>query len=156
MAKRVPANAFDTYFRLGRERSYQQIADYFGVSKKTVVALAKSQGWQERVMRMEQDAARKSDSQAVEDLATMRDRHLKMIQVVQGKALEALKSMPINNAHQAVQALMKAIEQERLVRGEPTDRTVLSIEETVKNEYERWLMRGTSDELGYADEGDTE
>jgi hypothetical protein len=121
-----------------------------------VVSAAKAQDWQGRIARIEQEALRRSDDQTIEDLIAMRTRHLKMIQLVQGKAIEALKNLPISTAHQAVMALLKSIEQERLVRGEPTDRTVLSIEETVKNEYERWLMRGTSDETGYADEGDTE
>ena len=68
MSSRLPASAFDSYFRLGRERSYQQIADQFSVSKKTVAAVAKAEGWQDRVAGIEQEAARRSDNQAVENL----------------------------------------------------------------------------------------
>jgi hypothetical protein len=39
-----------------------------------------------------------------------------------------------------VQALVKAIEQERLARGEPTERTAVSVEDVIKREYERWLV----------------
>ena len=68
MPSRLPASAFDSYFRLGRERSYQQIADQFSVSKKTVAAVAKAEGWKDRVAGIEQEAARRSDNQAVENL----------------------------------------------------------------------------------------
>jgi len=49
-----------------------------------------------------------------------------------------LKSMPLSAAMDAVKALDLAIKQERLVRGEPTDRTA-SVEEVIKREYDRWL-----------------
>ena len=68
MPSRLPASAFDSYFRLGRERSYQQIADQLSVSKKTVAVAAKAEVWRDRVAGIEQEAARRSDKQAVEDL----------------------------------------------------------------------------------------
>ena len=141
MASKLPHDAFDLYFKLGANRSYQQLAAHFGVSKKTVVAVAKADDWQGRISRMEKEIARRADEQTVEDLLAMRTRHLKMIQLLQSKALEALKNLPIGTAHQAVLALLKSIEQERLVRGEPTERTAISMEETIRHEYERWLRR---------------
>ncbi len=46
----------------------------------------------------------------------------------------------------AVRALDSSIRQERVVRGEPSDRTATSVEETIRSEYERW-MTVTGDEL---------
>jgi len=38
-----------------------------------------------------------------------------------------------------VRALDIAIKQERLVVGEPTDRTAVSVEEAIRREYARWM-----------------
>jgi hypothetical protein len=33
------------------------------------------------------------------------------------------------------------VKQERLARGEPTDRAAIDVESVIKREYERWLVR---------------
>ena len=47
--------------------------------------------------------------------------------------------MPLETAYQAVRALAIAIEQERVVRGEPDERTAVDIETMIKREYETLL-----------------
>ncbi len=70
----------------------------------------------------------------------MNERHLKAVRVVQGKALEALREIPLDKAISTVRALESAIRQERL--GEPGDRTALDIEERIRSElvilFRRW------------------
>ena len=39
----------------------------------------------------------------------------------------------------AVRALDMAIRQERLVRGQPSERTAVEIEDVIRRQYERWL-----------------
>jgi hypothetical protein len=39
----------------------------------------------------------------------------------------------------AVRALDLAIKQERLVIGEPTDRSAVSVEDVIRREYDRWI-----------------
>ncbi|MHC4946472.1 MAG: hypothetical protein ACYTG7_25965 [Planctomycetota bacterium] len=75
-----------------------------------------------------------------ETLEQMSERHIKVCKLIQGKALEALKSMPLSTAMEAVRALDLAIKQERLIRGEPTDRSAVNIEDVIRREYDRWLV----------------
>ncbi len=46
---------------------------------------------------------------------------------------------------EAVRALDFSIKQERTIRGEPSDRTAVSVEDAIKREYERWM---STDEEG--------
>ena len=80
-----------------------------------------------------------------ETLEGMNDRHLQTLRVVQRKALETLRTMPLSTAMEAVRALDMSIAKERLIRGEPTDRTA-SVEEVIKHEYENWLTQGDDDD----------
>ena len=61
------------------------------------------------------------------------------MQVIQGKALQALRKLPLSSAMEAVRALDLSIRQERLIRGEPSDRTAVTVEDVVRREYERWM-----------------
>lgn len=140
MSGKIPPNAFEYYFGLGAERSYQKVADHFGVSKRSVTKRAARERWQQRVVELEHTARESAEKKALESLECMNLRHLKSLKVIQGKALEALRSMPLSTAMQAVRALDIAIRQERLIRGEPSDRTAVSVEEVVRREYQRWMV----------------
>jgi hypothetical protein len=69
----------------------------------------------------------------------MHERHLKMMSLIQRRALEALRSMPLDSAMDAVRALDLAVKSERVVRGEPGDRSAVDVERVIRGEYERWL-----------------
>ena len=139
MKRRIPPDAFDYYLSLGASRSYQAVADKYKVSKTAIVKLADRENWRERLDRVEREAQQRSDQRAVETIEGMNARHLKTMQVVQGKALEALKVMQLDSAIDAVRALDLAIRQERLIRGEPSERTAVSTEDVIRREYDRWL-----------------
>lgn len=96
--------------------------------------------WQEKVGEIERQAHDSAEKKAVESIEAMSLRHLRSLKVVQGKALEALRSMPLESAMEAVRALDMAIRQERLVRGEPSDRTAISVEDVIRREYARWMV----------------
>ena len=140
MSARIPAEeAFTYYVGLGPERSYGTVAKRFSVTKRAITKLAQRESWQSRLVAIEQEAQTRSDEKLAETLEQMNDRHLKMVRAMQAKALAALKAMPLGSAMDGVRALNLAIEKERLIRGEPTDRSALSVEETIKREYEAWL-----------------
>lgn len=145
MAK-IPTDTFDYYVGLGPSRSYQAVASKFGVTKRAVTKHAVRDGWQERLAKIEAQARERSDTKIVETLEGMNTRHLKMLQVVQGKALEALRQYALKDAMEAVRALDVALKQERTIRGEPGERSAVSIEQIIKREYERWMAPSSTEE----------
>ena len=138
--KRIPANAFDHFLALGPSRSYQAVADWCGVSKQAVTRLAQQERWLERVADLERKAREKSEEKYVETLEAMNERHLKTLRVIQGKALEALKQFTLASAMEAVRALDLSIKHERVIKGEPSERTAVNIESIIRKEYERWMV----------------
>jgi len=142
--KKIPPDAFEYYLSLGPGRSYQAVAAKYEVSKRAVVDLAKRERWQGRVAEIEARARQAATDKAVETLEAVKVRHLKALRVIQAKALEALRAMPLETAIDAVRALDLSIRQERVVLGEPGERTELSVEEVIKREYEQ-LMTPTEE-----------
>jgi hypothetical protein len=136
MSRKLPADALAYYLALGPERSYQAVADRFGVSKRTVTATAVREGWQEQVSRAEARVREKAGDSYAESMQQMNERHLKEARFLQSRGLEALKTMAITNPADAIRAMIVGIEKERLVRGEPTERTE-NLEAIVKRQYER-------------------
>jgi transposase len=140
MAGKLPSDAFEVYMGLGPDRSYQAVADHFGVSKRAVTNRATKERWQQRAAEIEAKARQGAEQRLVETLEDMNTRHLKSLRVVQARALEALRAMPLQSAMEAVRALDVSIRQERLIRGEPSERTALQVEEVIKRQYERWMV----------------
>jgi len=144
MARKIPPDAFDRYLALGPSRSYSALAKTIGVSKQAVVQRATREGWKQRAIDIEKKARDAADRRAIETLESMNARHLKIAQAMQSKALAALQSVVLNSGADAMRGLDMAVKLERLVRGEPSERTALAIEEVIKREYSRW-MATTSD-----------
>ncbi len=139
MAGRLHPDSFEFYIGLGPDRSYQAVADHYGVTKRAVTKRAAKERWQQRVAELEAKARRGAERKVLETLEEMNTRHIKSLRVIQGKAFEALRSMPLATAMEAVRALEMAIRQERVIRGQPSDRTAVSVEEMIRREYERWM-----------------
>ena len=140
MSKRIPPDAFDFYFALGPERSYERVAEKYGVSKRSVTSRAKRENWQRRMVELESKARDASDKKKVESIEDRNERHLTALRFIQARAIEALKKMPIEAAMDAVRAYNMSLRDERVILGDPTDRTAVSIEDTIKREYERWMI----------------
>ncbi len=47
--------------------------------------------------------------------------------------------MSIDSPRDAVQAIGLAVREIRVELGEPSDRTAISVEDTIRREYERWM-----------------
>ena len=73
MSGRLPHDAFQYYFALGSGRSYQQVADHFGVTKRSVTKLATKKGWQEKVEDLEARSRQQSEKKALETCLRMSD-----------------------------------------------------------------------------------
>jgi hypothetical protein len=140
VSRKIPPDAFDLYFGLGVRRTYQAVAEHYDVSRRAVTALAVREGWRQKMVDLERKARERGDTKVVETLEAVQAKHLKTLQVVLGKALEALRAMPLTTAMDAVRAIEMVIKQERLVRGEPGDRSAIDVEAIIRREQESWLV----------------
>jgi len=138
MAK-IPPDAFEYYVSLGLQRSYQAVADRYGASKRAVTKKAATEKWAERLVKIERAARERIDNKMTESLEAVNTRHLQTLRLIQAKALQALQVMPLDSGMDAVRALDTAIRQERVILGEPGERSAVSVEEVIKREYERWM-----------------
>ncbi len=137
--KKIPTDAFDHYFSLGPGRSYQQVADRYGVTKRAVTALAKRESWQARLAEVEEKARVRLDEKKVDAAEAAHEQRLKALRLVLGKGIEGLRGMSIDSPRDAVQAIGLAVREIRVELGEPSDRTAISVEDTIRREYERWM-----------------
>ncbi|MBK9386437.1 MAG: hypothetical protein IPN34_16620 [Planctomycetes bacterium] len=138
---KLPSDAFDHHFSLGVDRSYTAVAKRYAVARKTVNRHAIAERWQERIAERERKAREATEQRAIETLEEMNARHLRVAKAIQARALDALRTLPLSTAMEAVRALEIGVKQERLARGEPTDRAAIDVESVIKREYERWLVR---------------
>lgn len=146
MTTRIPAESFDFYVRIGPTRSYAQVAAHYGVHKRSIVKFATRHGWARRLLEIETKARERSETSLVDAVEEMNQRHIKTAKMLQAKALEALRSLPIDSAMGAVRALDLGLKQERLIAGEPTDRSAVAVEDIIKREAARWLGPAGADE----------
>ncbi len=150
MSGRIPSDAFEFYVALGPGRSYQAVASHYGVTKRAVAKKATQEGWQERLDKVEREAQERSDRRLVDTLGEMRERHLKTVRAIHSRALTGLKEYPLSTGMEAIRAAELAIKLERLIAGEPSERTELTVEEVTKREMNRWLEPPKSDDDGEA------
>jgi hypothetical protein len=140
MNKKIPPEAFLYYANLGASRTYEAVAAHYGVSRRGVADHAKRERWQERLAELDEQARERTESAALESIAAMNERHLKIAKYMQSKGLEALQSGKMEFLGRATRALSVGIDLERLVRGEPTERAD-NMENIARRECERWLIR---------------
>lgn len=126
MTRRLTSDAFEFYFSLGVGRSYTGVAAKYGVSKKAVAARAVKERWQDRIADRERQARENADKRAVETLDQMNERHMKVLQALQRKALDALRAAPISAAAPLMRALTVVMESERALRKGPDGQATIS------------------------------
>lgn len=151
MNRILPADALEYYVSLGAERSYQAVADHYGVAKITVTRMATDERWQERIRDIEQKAREKSEKRIADQMDAVRERHITSARILQAKALEALKNLPPEKAIRAAQALSIGWKHELLVLGEPTERNALSVEEVTRQEINALLTVEDEDDDEWED-----
>jgi len=133
--RRIPHDAFEFYFSLGPERSYEKVAARYGVTKR-----AAHEDWQRRLEKVEAEARARSDQKKVETLNTEKERHVQALRLVLGKGIETLRSTQLDSAADAVRAITLAVRELRVELGEPSDRTAVTVEDVIKREYARWMV----------------
>ena len=153
MTRKIPSDAFDCYVSMGEGRSYEKVASKYGVSKRAITDCAKREKWAERLDNIEEESRRKSDEKLVEAIQEMRERHLRTIKAMNGRALEAMREYPLASGMEAMKAAEMAIKLERLIAGEPTERTA-SVEEITRREVQSLLVVEETDDGGEEDGAD--
>ena len=139
MKRKIPLDAFAFYLALGVGRSYAAVAERYSVSKRAVAFKAEKERWQERIAAEEKQARVHAEKQASESIESVNDKHLKVLRFIQGRAIEALKSMPIETAMDAVKAYALSLDKERQLRGGPADQAASRIEEITREEIRTLL-----------------
>ena len=144
---KIPADeAFAYYAVLGTARSYRAVAERYGVSKQAVVKIASRDNWIERLEAIEEQARQRSEAKLVESLEEMRTRHLKMVRAMHSRALAGLKEYPIGSGMDAMRAAEMSIKLERLIAGEASQRSEVSIEEVTRRELDTLVVTDDGDE----------
>jgi hypothetical protein len=140
-ARRVPqADAFAMYCGMGVVRSYAAIAKHYGVSTRGVMFLAKRYRWAERLREIEQIAEERMREQQIQAVIEARERHLKSLKVLQGKALAGMRDQNARSLNEATRALETGIKLERLILGESTANTAVSVEERQQREVDQLVI----------------
>ena len=141
MKRKIPPEAFAFYLGLGVGRSYSAVAERYSVSKRAVAMRADKEKWQEKLAEEERKARTKAEKNAAESIETVNEQHLKVLRYIQGKSIEALKTMPIETAMDAVKAYSLAFDKERLIRGGTGDQTLAVVVQTSRDEIRGVMTR---------------
>lgn len=140
MNGRIGEDAFEFYVSLGPARSHEAVAQRYDVSRRAVSKRATKDEWTPRLDKIEQEARALSDKRLAETLGDIRGRHLTTLKAMHARALTALKQFPLTSGMEAMKAAEMVIKLERLVAGEASERTAISVEEVTKRELDRWVV----------------
>lgn len=133
MRRKLGLDAFQFYFSLGEGRSYEAVANHFGVSKTTVANVAKREDWQANIERLNAAVRETNEKRAVDAVAAMTERHAKLARLAAGKGAEHLAQGRIERTADALRALKFGIEEERrAVLGPGTKDSARTGEETAE------------------------
>jgi hypothetical protein len=152
-ARKVPiAEALTLYVGLGHVRSYAAVAKHFGVGTRTILFIAKKYRWPEKLRAIEAIAEERQREHNVGLVIEARERHLKALRVLQGKALAGLRDNSARSVAESTKALEASIRLERLILGESTSNSSISVEERQQRECDQLVV----DEDGDADPDEAE
>ena len=122
--------AFDVYWRLGGERTLRRLRAELAAagrapSLRTLAEWSRLYHWQHRLADLEQQALAADDDARIRAIREMADRQAKQALLLQQKGTEWLTKLPLEEAtpEAAIRAVVEGAKLERLVRGEPTERT---------------------------------
>jgi transposase-like protein len=99
-----------------------QIAAQVGVQRpETIGEWRRAEQWDIERDIIQQETERRVSAAVAETISEMNSRHLKEFQLMQSKAVQALRGLEPTKASEAAAMLDAGIRGERLVRGEPTE-----------------------------------
>lgn len=110
--------AFAIYRDMGVERSVRKVTQRLNKSLTLIGKWSSRYNWPERVRAYDRDLDRQAHAQAVRDVRSMTNRHIRIAMQLQAKALEALEQLNVATLSPKMQLafLAKATEIERMNR----------------------------------------
>lgn len=139
MSGKLGKGAFGFYVSLGDGKSYASVAEHYGVSKRAVVKVAGREDWTTRLQVIDQEARERADEKMTETMVEIRLRHQKLLRAMSSRVATALRDYPLISGMEAMRAAELVIKLERLVFGEATQRSAVSIEQVTRREIETLL-----------------
>jgi hypothetical protein len=158
MPNRIGDDAFAYYVSLGADRSYEQVAKFCGVGKRSVVRHAAKDRWTERLRKIEEDAKVRADARLATELEEMQVRHAKLLRGLAARAAKAIAEFPLRTAMEGAKAVEIVVKLERLIAGQASEKTHVSVESATRAEFERYLepAKGSPEDDGEVDDGSDE
>lgn len=99
-----------------------QIAVQLGIARpETIGEWRRAERWDVEREIIQRETDRRISEAVAETVSEMNSRHLKEFQLIQTKAVQALRTLEPTKAAEAAAMLDAGIKGERLVRGEPTE-----------------------------------
>jgi hypothetical protein len=156
---KIPIDAFEYYVALGLERSYEAVATRYNVNKRSVTRAATRERWSERLNQIQREAQARVDEKLVGDIEEMKLRHRKLLRAMASRAAQAIATYPLVDGMQGIRAAEVAVKLERLMMGEPSDRSEALIIDVTRQEMRELLEpvdTDPDDDEGNADAGGAE
>jgi hypothetical protein len=153
-APKLDDDAFTFYAMLGVERSFEAVAKHYHVNKRTVTRTATRERWAERLEEIEKKAREKNDAKLADTMHERAMRHRKMILAMASRAAKAIQEHQLDSCMDGIKAAEIAIKLERLIAGEPSENTTVSIEQATRDEMAKLLTTEEQDDWGDEPESD--
>ena len=136
--------AFEHYYALGEQRSYERVAAEFSVASSTVKLWARSFNWQDRMRQRDLEIARNVAGRAMSDEATRRERSL---QIVHLAMVQLAKAIAEGDIRMTLSDLDKLIRLEAFLSDEPESRHELVLSD-LRNKTDNELRDMMKQEIG--------
>jgi hypothetical protein len=151
MTRKIPDDAFALYWAMGHERSYRVLAEQLGVSKRAITDKANAENWAARMQVIEAEVKERVDAKIKDEAVESQLRHRKLLRAVESRAAQAITEHPLRSCLEGIRAAEIAIKMQRVIEGEPGERTEVVVAATTKAEIDRLLERTDepSDPDGY-------
>jgi len=135
LAKEQPHHlrAFEHYYGMGEQRSYERVATEFSVASSTVKLWARSFGWQNRIRERDLEIARDVAGRTMSCEVARRERSL---QIVHMAMVQLAKAIAEGDMRMTLSDLDKLIRLEAFLSDEPESRHELILSD----------LKGKSDE----------
>jgi hypothetical protein len=136
---KIPIDAFELYVGMGTERSYEEVARHYNVNKRSVTRAAHRERWSERLTMIQRAAQARVDEKLIGDIEEMKLRHRKLLRAMASRAAQAIATHALEDGMQGIRAAEITVKLERLMMGEPSDRSEAVIIDVTRQEIRELL-----------------